>query len=247
MRPYCFGEPRRARRPGLLRQLWSAFRGRTASTMNPAGTNAEIHFTLKLTLIRHRKSLSSEAMQNWRAQSESDHRQTLASYADDYRGLSSNWVIDLYPARPTIRRSFPNDLGTSSDHQDTRIDCNRKLTEPPNYATALACLQWISRQGASSGQTGLTGKGGDRRPFDPFFHWSQLTGCRLQRTFPDPAALIADFIRYHQCVWCPLLAQSGRGRRRVSRQLSGVKRTPEFGCVAAANDPKRTFEVPPVG
>ena len=36
-------------------------------------------------------------------------------------------------------------------------------------------------------------------------------------------------------------AQSGRAGRRLSRQLSGVKRTSRFQCVTSAFDPKRTF------
>jgi hypothetical protein len=38
----------------------------------------------------------------------------------------------------------------------------------------------------------------------------------------------------------PVLAQSGRAARRMSRQLLGAKRTPRSGSTAAANDPKRT-------
>ena len=37
------------------------------------------------------------------------------------------------------------------------------------------------------------------------------------------------------------MAQSRRGARRLSRQLSGVKQTPRVSVVAAANDPKRTY------
>jgi hypothetical protein len=35
-------------------------------------------------------------------------------------------------------------------------------------------------------------------------------------------------------------ANDGRAGRRLSRQLSGVKRTSHFDRAAAANDPKRT-------
>jgi hypothetical protein len=44
---------------------------------------------------------------------------------------------------------------------------------------------------------------------------------------------------------CLLLAQSGHANRRDPRQLSGVKRTPTIRAVAAAFDPKRTFNCPP--
>jgi hypothetical protein len=39
---------------------------------------------------------------------------------------------------------------------------------------------------------------------------------------------------------CPLLALSCRASQQQPRQLSGVKQTPQFDHVAAANDPKRT-------
>src|SRR5271169_5100284 len=44
-----------------------------------------------------------------------------------------------------------------------------------------------------------------------------------------------------QCV-SPLLAQSGHADRSPSCPLSGVKRTRTPSAVAAANDPKRTFQ-----
>ena len=39
------------------------------------------------------------------------------------------------------------------------------------------------------------------------------------------------------------MALSGRADQRLSRQLSGAKRTRRLERVAAANDPKRTFSV----
>jgi hypothetical protein len=41
----------------------------------------------------------------------------------------------------------------------------------------------------------------------------------------------------------PLMALSGHAGRRLSRQLSGAKRTPRISAVAAVNDPKRTLHI----
>jgi hypothetical protein len=43
---------------------------------------------------------------------------------------------------------------------------------------------------------------------------------------------------------CPFMALSCRARRRTPRHLPGVRRTPNVGTAAAANDPKRTLAAP---
>jgi hypothetical protein len=40
------------------------------------------------------------------------------------------------------------------------------------------------------------------------------------------------------------MAQSGRASQWPSRQLSGVKRTPQIAAAAAAIDPQRTLSMP---
>jgi hypothetical protein len=57
------------------------------------------------------------------------------------------------------------------------------------------------------------------------------------RTFAIMRKFWNASVDLRQTIECPLMTQTGHAGRRRPRQLLGVKRTPQYNCAAAANDP----------